>query len=263
MVERASRSDEWRVASPCRESWEEMSGDEEVRFCSHCRLSVHNLTRLTRTQAASLVARSQGRLCVRYEQRPSDERIIFRDEAARGRGVWRRARLLAGTALAALLGLSSAAAQHSAHKSKSCPEGAQIKIKRSRLDARRDPARRLTGVVYDPNGAVIVGAHVVLRAKAGEAFRVAETNEEGAYKFDALDAGTYTLTAESPGFQKVTVEELSVGEQEEVRVDVTVPVESTEMVGILVFTDDFPKPHTNLVMPIDKAPLSGLSGPPR
>jgi hypothetical protein len=43
-----------------------MVGNDQVRFCEHCSLEVHNLSLTTRNQAQRLVARSNGRLCVRY-----------------------------------------------------------------------------------------------------------------------------------------------------------------------------------------------------
>jgi len=59
------------------------------------------------------------------------------------------------------------------------------------------PTGRVSGTVFDPNGAVIVGARVVF--ESGGARREVSTNDEGVY--DAvLDARTYSLTAAAPGF---------------------------------------------------------------
>ena len=58
-----------RVAAPCEADWDEMRGDERVRFCARCSLNVYNLSAMTRREAESLVVRSQGRLCVRFYQR--------------------------------------------------------------------------------------------------------------------------------------------------------------------------------------------------
>lgn len=89
------------VASPCGESWDDMSGDDRVRFCDRCELNVFNLSGMTRDEAERTVAGAEGRLCVRYFQR-SDGMLLTRDcpvgLAARMR---RRLRL----ATAAILGL--------------------------------------------------------------------------------------------------------------------------------------------------------------
>ena len=58
-----------RVASPCKADWDQMIGSEHVRFCGQCNLNVYNLTSLTRDQAESLIARNEGRLCVRFYRR--------------------------------------------------------------------------------------------------------------------------------------------------------------------------------------------------
>ncbi len=42
--------DQISIASPCKADWNSMSGNDEVRFCEHCNLSVHNLSALTRKQ---------------------------------------------------------------------------------------------------------------------------------------------------------------------------------------------------------------------
>ncbi len=54
------------IPSPCNTDWNSMIGNDQVRFCGHCSLDVHNLSQMTRKQAERLVARSNGRLCVRY-----------------------------------------------------------------------------------------------------------------------------------------------------------------------------------------------------
>jgi hypothetical protein len=58
-----------RIASPCSESWDGMSGDERVRFCGRCNKNVYNLSAMTRAEAESLVAAREGRVCVRFYKR--------------------------------------------------------------------------------------------------------------------------------------------------------------------------------------------------
>ena len=60
----------------------------------------------------------------------------------------------------------------------------------------------ITGVVQDATGAVIPGVQVSLtNPEQGNASRQTVTNEAGIYLFSALNAATYTLTAELPGFK--------------------------------------------------------------
>ena len=65
------------VKKPCSENWDEMTGNEKVRFCSHCSKSVNNISEMSRKEAMRLVRRSEGRLCVRYEVHPKTHLPVF------------------------------------------------------------------------------------------------------------------------------------------------------------------------------------------
>src|SRR5215471_12371957 len=56
----------FEISSPCTEDWDSMAGNDQIRFCSHCQRSVHDFSQLTRKQIKKLVAKSKGRLCVKY-----------------------------------------------------------------------------------------------------------------------------------------------------------------------------------------------------
>jgi hypothetical protein len=55
-----------------------MIGDERARFCGQCELNVYNLSAMSTLEAESLIARTEGRLCVRYYRR-KDGSIITQD----------------------------------------------------------------------------------------------------------------------------------------------------------------------------------------
>jgi len=57
------------VKNPCTASWEQMRGDDRVRFCKHCNLNVYNLSAMTRESAEDLVNAREGRLCVQFIRR--------------------------------------------------------------------------------------------------------------------------------------------------------------------------------------------------
>lgn len=61
--------DKVRVAAPCNADWDAMIGNYRSRFCGQCNLNVYNLSSMTRSEAESLIARSEGRLCVRFYRR--------------------------------------------------------------------------------------------------------------------------------------------------------------------------------------------------
>ena len=58
-----------KIASPCPASWDDMEGDDRVRFCDECELNLYNLSAMTEDAARKLVEEREGRLCVRFYQR--------------------------------------------------------------------------------------------------------------------------------------------------------------------------------------------------
>src|SRR5688572_7138669 len=67
-----------QVAKPCPVLWSEMEGDDRSRFCSHCKLKVHNLEGLTTAEAEDLLRSAKGRLCARFYRRP-DGTVMTKD----------------------------------------------------------------------------------------------------------------------------------------------------------------------------------------
>ena len=69
--------DSIRVGDPCTENWDEMTGNDRVRFCSHCAKDVNNFSAMTPRQAARLVRKSNGKLCIRYRVDQKTNAPIF------------------------------------------------------------------------------------------------------------------------------------------------------------------------------------------
>src|SRR5262245_14282400 len=91
MTRRLTVLDDLRVAAPCPASWDDMTGNERVRFCGSCRLHVYNLSEMARDEAERLVRETEGRLCVRFYRR-ADGTVLTQDCQAGARWVWRRSR---------------------------------------------------------------------------------------------------------------------------------------------------------------------------
>jgi len=70
--------DRIRIASPCKSDWNQMYGDDRRRFCSECKLNVHNLSGMTRNEAETLLMDSDGSLCVRFYRR-RDGTVLTQD----------------------------------------------------------------------------------------------------------------------------------------------------------------------------------------
>jgi len=64
-----SKLDNVRVAAPCNVDWDNMYGNERVRFCDQCQLNVYNLSEMTKVEAERLIGSAEGRLCVRFYRR--------------------------------------------------------------------------------------------------------------------------------------------------------------------------------------------------
>lgn len=88
-----------RVAAPCKADWNQMIGSEQVRFCGQCNLNVYNLSGMSRVEAESLIARTEGRLCVRFYRR-RDGSIITQDCPVGLRAIQRRVSYLAKAIIA-------------------------------------------------------------------------------------------------------------------------------------------------------------------
>src|ERR1051325_2926242 len=64
----------------------------------------------------------------------------------------------------------------------------------------QQPTASLTGVVTDPNGAVIAGATVTAINKATRFSRSTDTNSDGLYVISNLPVGMYEVRVEAKGF---------------------------------------------------------------
>ncbi len=93
-----------RIASPCSADWNNMTGDERVRFCGSCEKNVYNLTDLATEDAEAIILEHEGNLCVRLYQR-ADGTLISED-CPRGLAAARRTlRRTLRRGLAAVVGL--------------------------------------------------------------------------------------------------------------------------------------------------------------
>jgi ankyrin repeat protein len=167
-----------------------MAGNDQVRFCQHCNLHVNDLSQMTRTEALRLVTRSRGRLCVRYVRTAGGE-ILTRESQMLHQLGGRVSRIAAG-AFAAAISISTAAAQSSSEV-RQPPAAAKV------LSVVPEGAG-VSGVVTDPNGAVVPGATITLVNRRTNQISTYTTKDDGAYKFSLLEAGRYSLEARAASF---------------------------------------------------------------
>lgn len=94
------------IATPCNMKWEQMYGDDKVRYCNDCKLNVYNLSGMTKTEAESLIEKKEGNLCIRYYRR-ADGTILTQDCPVGLAKLKKRARQVATAAISLTISLFS------------------------------------------------------------------------------------------------------------------------------------------------------------
>ena len=77
----------------------------------------------------------------------------------------------------------------------------------------------VSGIVADTTGAVIAGATVTLTNTQTGLSRSTVTNEEGLYRFDAVDLGLYTVRITATGFGAITKNNIMINANQISQVD--------------------------------------------
>jgi hypothetical protein len=77
----------------------------------------------------------------------------------------------------------------------------------------------VSGIVNDPSGAVVPGATITLTNEQTGVARSTTSNNEGAYRFDAVDLGSYAVKIEATGFGALTKTNVQVLANQTAQVD--------------------------------------------
>ena len=211
------------VNSPCSADWNSMIGNDQVRYCEHCNFDVHNLSLMTRNQAERLVARSKGRLCVRYHHDPAGRPLTL-PVGQKLHRISRRVSRIAAGAFTATLSVTSAVAQSSTSYQSGNPNPASV----TRSIARWALGSSIVGTVTDQNGAVIPGATVLVANEELNVALYASTDFTGQFRIDGLQAGAYKVRVEAPGFAAEETGRVYVEANGEARADQTLKVAGIE-----------------------------------
>lgn len=249
MAKRAHQLDRMHIASPCSLDWEQMTGDERVRFCGACNKNVYNISRMTRTEAEALIESAQGKLCAKFERR-ADGTILTADERTALAGFrWRLPRFAVAVVSTALsLSVSATAFPSRA--------GGPVSIFQKKDKKQNEPLPAqtahdsLAGTVYDWQHAVIPKAEIRLINEATGQERRAFSSDEGAFRFTGLEPGSYTLIVTASGFRVYQKSKLIVNETS--RLDVTMEVGRIVEMGVVVS-------HTDQKMELTPVPKALLT----
>jgi len=206
-------------------SWNDMVGDDRVRFCNQCNLNVYNISTMTKPEAESFIANAEGRICAKLYRR-ADGSILTRDCPIGLRAVRKkvsRAAAAAFSALVSLFGGSALFAQQPKNEK-------DVDIRRT---LRRDGQAAIEGAVFDRSRALIIGARVKLINEVTKQEVTTETNKNGRFRFSDLEKGVYTIQVYAEGFIKLGMRGLEVSDEQALNLDVTLNV-GGELVGVLV-----------------------------
>ena len=209
-----------------------MTGDDRVRFCSECQLTVHNFAELTGTEAEDLLRTTEGRICGRLYRR-IDGTVITKDCPVGLRAARQRVAKVATAAFAALLSLASAAAgQKQSDKDKSCKQ--QVRIT-SKLDQVPSSTGTVVGTLLDPMGAVIVGADVSIVDRSSDKTYRLRSDDDGRFTQSGLPPANYEVVVDYPGFKRLKVSKLKIAANQISVLEATLLLDGkTETVGILM-----------------------------
>ena len=75
------------------------------------------------------------------------------------------------------------------------------------------PPGQISGVVKDPDQAVITGSTITLTNHQTKAKSATKTDAQGAYSFRGLPPGDYVVEAQAPGFTQLASPDLKVADQ--------------------------------------------------
>src|SRR5438045_8182385 len=89
---------------------------------------------------------------------------------------------------------------------------------------RADVTGSILGVVRDSTQAVVAGARIVATNVQTNFKQETVSAADGSFRFLALPAGTYKLTATAPGFQTFTTTDIDLKVNDQLRVDVALEV---------------------------------------
>lgn len=225
--------DRLRVASPCPANWDQMSGNDRVRFCDLCNLHVYNISRLSRKEAEAVITNTEGRICARVYRR-SDGTVITKDCPVGLRAIRRRAAKVAGAVFAAMLSACVTVFPR-ARSSSAIQPFSKASSGRDLLEPAPATWAQVTGTITDPAGAVIEGATITLINQKTNQKQVTKSDKKGRYRFVVSEFGSYTMKVKAAYFQ-IFERTLALHLSDDMKVDVHLMVNG--LVGVVVIIDE-------------------------
>ena len=187
-----------RIASPCRTNWNLMQGDDRLRFCAECHLSVYNFSSMSEAEIDDLLDNHEGRICGRFYQR-ADGMVLTQNCPVGPHRAYRNASHVAAALLSAVLALAPAIAAAVPQQKQNAPL-TQIKAIPSPLVL----------LVLDASGSMIRKAKVALTNESSGAVVSGDTDDQGELHLSGLPHGKYRVVISAPGFRTLTMDGVSL-----------------------------------------------------
>lgn len=224
-----------RVAEPCSENWNEMFGNERVRFCSHCAKSVNDLSAMSPKGALRLVKRSRGNICVRYIEHPLTKEPVI---GGRLYKIARRAPALAAGVVGATLSLSAMSYAQGGTRTTPQQTDTAIAINIDKELPAGTGKAVIWGTVTDPAGAVIPGASVRLLDAEGDEIKAVLSGYDSTYRFEGLPAGKYSIASTADGFTSLQIENVELSEGSERLQPLHLQIGEVFLSGVVALADE-------------------------
>lgn len=203
------RVDRLKIDFPCTADWNQMRGNERIRYCEECNKYVYDFARLPRRQVEEMMAASPGRICAKLTYKNNS--LVFLDSKPRPRPESHRASPLAAAILTAMLGINTGAALPVMAAPLDPPSIVQNVVKAEAKKQETDGiTASISGILSDHSDVAIAGATVMLVSEKTGKAQILTSNGEGRFRFSDLHAGRYTIQIEALKFESLTTDKISV-----------------------------------------------------
>lgn len=234
---------QFSIPTPCTENWENMTPENQGRFCGSCRKTVVDFTQMTDRQLQQWFSLHQGSVCGRFHQEQLDRPVVLPVE--KKPGGWRYWQYL----LSALLVTSEVTAQTIPDRpevSQQLPagEGAYLSdlVSVGKVAFNRKPPKEQPGILrgrlLDMDGHPVPYASITFGNKRG-----VQADSNGYYRFSRAGlSDTAMLTFSALGFE---TQRLRINQLWRDKWDKTVPLvleSAREIMGeFIIIADKHPK----------------------
>ena len=226
------------IGSSCQTEWEAMSGNQSTRYCGQCEKSVYNFSQLTRSQAETLIARTNGKLCARIERRP-DGSILTADKSYSLPRLNQKFLRIASATMSAALSLAPSVA---AKPIKNLPVLDFPQEQKEKAEPKdKEKTAKIYGTIFDETKAVIPTAKILLINFATKQELTTSSSPEGDYEFSSIEPGLYNLIVTYPGFHQFSENGIALQKEKLQKMDVVMKVGDFPVMGEIIMLEPAPK----------------------